>query len=163
MDQEKGSRKSEIRSFIEECHKESWSFLKTLTAEDAGVTLYQDNDYQWTVHTLVSHLADSERGMVGQAQRAVAGQTTVPEDFDLERWNRGVARKSASKAIPEFLNQILDAHKNGLGFLAGLDDAQLDIQGRHASGEMLSVEGFLRRIAQHRLDHVQDVKKVLDQ
>lgn len=163
MDQEKSSRKSEIRSYIEERHNESWSFLKTLTDEDAGVTLYQDDDYHWTVHTLVSHLADSERGMLGQAQRAVAGKKTIPEDFDLERWNRGVARKSASKTLPEFLDQIHDTHKTGLKFLASLDETQLDIQGRHASGDVLTIEGFLKRIAQHRLEHVQDVKRVLEQ
>jgi peptide deformylase len=64
--------------------------------------------------------------------------------------------------IPEFLGQIQAAHQGCLEFLDSLDEAQLDIQGRHASGEMLTIEGFLMRIAQHRLDHINDVKKVLD-
>lgn len=162
MDQEKTNRKSELRSFIEKRHNESWSFLEKLTVEDAGVELYQDDDYQWTVQNVVSHLADSERGMLGQAQRAVEGKMTVPEDFDLDRWNRGVARKSASKTIPEFLEQIQAAHYASLEFLEGLEEHELDIGGRHAGGDMLTIEGFLRRIAQHRHEHVQDVKRVLD-
>jgi hypothetical protein len=162
MDQGQSNRKSEIRSFIQDRHNETWSFLETLTGEDGQKELYQDSDTNWTIHTLVSHLADSERGMLGQAQRAVEGKMTVPDDFDLERWNRGVARKSASMTIPEFLGQIQAAHQGCLEFLDSLDEAQLDIQGRHASGEMLSIEGFLMRIAQHRLDHINDVKKVLD-
>ena len=162
MDQGQSGRKSEIRSFIEERHSESWSFLQTLSSEDGEMDLYQDEDSLWTVHTLVSHLADSERGMLGQAQRAVEGKMTVPDDFDLERWNRGVARKSASKSIPDFLQQIHTAHLACLDFLDSLDEDQLDIQGRHASGDMLTIEAYLRRIAQHRLDHIRDVKKVLD-
>lgn len=162
MDQEKSDRKAEIRSFIEARHNESWSLLETLTAEDAGVELYQDDDYQWTVQNVVSHLADSERGMLGQAQRAVEGKMTVPEDFDLDRWNRGVARKSASKTIPEILEQIQAAHYASLEFLEGLEEHELDIEGRHASGNTLTIEEFLRQIAKHRYDHVQDVKRVLD-
>lgn len=162
MDQHQSSRKSEIRSFIKKRHDESWAFLATLTGEEGEKDLYQEGESHWTVHTLVSHLADSERGMLGQAQRAVEGKMTIPDDFDLDRWNRGVARKSASKTIPEFLDQIQTAHQGCLEFLETLDEDKLDIQGRHASGEMLTIEGFLRRIAQHRLDHVNDVKKVLD-
>ena len=66
-----GDRKSEIRTFIEDRHNQSWSFLETLTGEDGETEMYQEGDSLWTVHTLVSHLADSERGMLGQAQRAI--------------------------------------------------------------------------------------------
>lgn len=163
MNQEKSGRKSEIRSFIKACHKESWLLINSLTSDDTSKVLYQDNDSVWTVHTLLSHLADSERGMLGQAQRAVDGKMTVPEDFDLERWNRGVARKSASKSITDLLDQIRDAHNAGLEFLDGLNENQLDIQGRHASGDILTIEAFLKRIAQHRLEHIRDVKGLLDQ
>lgn len=161
MNEGESNRKAEIRSFMEQLHNESWSLLETLTSEEGGRMLYQDTESDWTVHTLVSHLADSERGMLGQAQRAIEGKMTVPDDFDLERWNRGVARKSASKTIVEFLEQIRDSHYACLAFLESLEESQLDIEGRHASGEMLTIEGFLRRIAQHRLDHVNDAKKVL--
>ena len=66
MDHEKTGRTFEIRSFIEACHNESWPFLTTLTEKDAGQVLYQDDEYNWNIHNLLSHLADAERGMLGQ-------------------------------------------------------------------------------------------------
>lgn len=154
-------RKSDIREFIQACHQESWPFLTSLTVEDSGKLLYQDDGENWSIHTLISHLADSERGMLGQVKRALAGEMTVPDDFDLDRWNRGVAKRSADGTIPEFLDSILDAYQQCLELLDTLEESELDVQGRHASGDILTIEGFLRRIAKHRLRHAQDAMKVI--
>lgn len=162
MEEEMGDRKSDIRTLITTSHSQSWPILEKLDTADGERILYQEDDYSWSVHNLVSHLADAERGMLGQAQRAVAGKMTVPNDFDLDRWNRGVARKSASKSIPEFLDQIKEAYNAGLEFLDNLDEAKLDVEGRHASGDNLTIEGFLHRIALHRLEHAKDVEAILE-
>ncbi len=161
-EEEMGDRKLNIRTLITTSHSQSWPILEKLDTADGERILYQEDDYSWSVHNLVSHLADAERGMLGQAQRAVAGKMTVADDFDLDRWNRGVARKSASKNIPEILDQILQAYNAVLEFLDSLDEAKLDIEGRHASGDNLTIEGFLHRIALHRLEHAKDVEAILE-
>jgi hypothetical protein len=162
MEEEIGDRKSDIRTLITTSHSESWPILEKLDTADGETILYQEDDYSWSVHNLISHLADAERGMLGQAQRAVAGKMTVPDDFDLDRWNRGAVRKSASKHIPEILDQLQEAYTAGLEFLDGLDEDKLDVEGRHASGDILTIEGFLRRIALHRLEHAKDVEAILE-
>ncbi len=162
MEEEMGDRKSDIRTLITTSHSQSWQILEKLDTTDGERILYQEDGYSWSVHNLISHLADAERGMLGQAQRAVAGKMTVPDDFDLDRWNRGAVRKSASKNIPEILDQLQEAYTAGLEFLDGLDEAKLDVEGRHASGDILTIEGFLRRIALHRLEHAKDVEAILE-
>lgn len=154
-------RKSDIRSYMQECHQQSWLFLTSLTIEHSEKPLYEEGGENWTIHTLIAHLADSERGMLGQVKRALAGEMTVPDDFDLDRWNRGVAKRSAEGAIPDFLDRILDAYHQSLELLDTLEESELDVKGRHASGDMLTIEGFLRRIAKHRLQHAQDAMKVI--
>jgi uncharacterized damage-inducible protein DinB len=162
MEEEMGDRKSDIRTLITTSHSQSWPILEKLDTADGERILYQEDGYSWSVHNLISHLADAERGMLGQAQRAVAGKMTVPDDFDLDRWNRGAVRKSASKNIPEILDQIQEAYDAGLEFLDSLDEDKLDVEGRHASGDNLTIEGFLRRIALHRLEHAKDVEAILE-
>jgi hypothetical protein len=155
------TRKTEIRKFIESRHAESWPVLQDLEEMEEDVVVYSSEGTEGTLRNLIAHLADSERGVLGQAQRAAAGKMTIPEDFDLERWNRGVARKSAQGTLKNYKDQILQAYHSGLEFLDELDETSLDILGRHASGEMLTIEGFFHRIAEHRLEHAQDLQQAL--
>lgn len=161
MNDATSNRKSELRDFIAALHTQSWPILKSLEDEDREKVVYPTEGHQWTVQKVVSHLADAETGMLGQARRAAQGKMTVPEDFDLERWNRSVARKSERNTMDGFRDQIMKTHVEILDFLDGLDDSTLDIKGRHSSGDILTIEGFLRRIASHRLEHTQDIQKAL--
>ena len=163
MKEAPNNRKTELRDFVNRQHAESWSILENLKDEDHDQVVYPTEDHQWTVQKVVSHLADAEAGILGQARRASQGKMTVPEDFDLERWNRGVARKSERNTLEGFRDQILKSHKEILKFLDGLDDSTLDIKARHSSGDILTIEGFLRRIASHRLEHTQDIQNALSQ
>ncbi|MCH7587358.1 MAG: DinB family protein [Chloroflexi bacterium] len=156
-----GNRKADLYDFIAAQHAQSWPILAILTDEDREKIVYAPDDYHWTVQNVVSHLADAESGMLGQARRASQGKMTVPEDFDLERWNRSVARKSERNTIAGFCEQILKTHREILEFLDGLEDPSLDTSGRHSSGDILTIEGFLRRIASHRLEHAQDIQEAL--
>lgn len=155
-------RKDQLRTHLESRHAETWPVLQSLSTDDLSVTVYLNDDQTWTVKDLIGHLADGERGNLGQVQRLVAGGQTVPEDFDLDRWNRSAVRKSGKLQPDELLTSIAEHYQMALDFLAGLDDDQLDLVGRHSSGEMLSAEGFLRRMVDHRAEHVADILQALD-
>lgn len=155
------TRKTKIRSFIEACHAQSWAVIEHLEAKDEDFVVYTSEETDWTLRTLIAHLADAERGMLGQMKRAVAGEMTVPENFDLQRWNRAVARKSTDGSLDEYKQRILKGFQDILHFLDDLDENSLDVQGKHPSGEVLSMEGYLRRIAEHRLEHVRDLQQAM--
>jgi hypothetical protein len=126
-----------------------------------ATSVYGEGDSLWTVREVLGHLADSERGLLGQVTRLVAGEMTVPEDFDLARWNRGAVRKRAGMQVPELIEQIETAFQEALRFLGDLDESALDLEGRHSSGKIMNAEGFLRRMADHRSEHVADIQAAL--
>lgn len=154
-------RKDELRNHLENRHAETWPFLQGLTEGDMPVEVYSSEDATWTVKDLLGHLADGERGNFGQAKRLVAGEQTVPEDFDLDRWNRGAVRRAAETSPDDLLRVISESYSSALAFLETLDESDLDKVGRHSSGEMMTTEAFLRRMVNHRLEHVTDIKSAL--
>lgn len=155
-------RKATLRAHMQMRHDQSWPVLQALTDEDLQVTVYQEGDQTWTVRDLLGHLADGERGNLGQVQRLIAGEQTVPKDFDLDRWNRSAVRKSAARQPSEHLDTILESYQRALEFLDGLPEEELDRQGLHSSLETLTAEGFLRRMVDHRAEHVADIRAALD-
>jgi hypothetical protein len=154
-------RKQAIRDYLLSGHERTWPVLTSLKPDDMTASVYGDGETLWTVREIVGHLADSERGLLGQVSRLVAGEVTVPEDFDLTRWNRGAVRKRAGMQVSELMQQIETAFHDALRFLEGLDEAALDLEGRHSSGKIMNAEGFLRRMADHRSEHVADIQAAL--
>ena len=154
-------RKDELRSHMESRNAETWPFLEGLTESDMPVEVYSSEENTWTVKDLLGHLADGERGNLGQAQRLVAGEQTVPADFDLDRWNRGAVRRAAKSSTAELLEVISESYSNALDFLDTLDESDLDKSGLHSSLETMTTEGFLRRMVDHRLEHVTDMQSAL--
>jgi len=154
-------RKDELRSHMENRNAETWPFLEGLTESDMPVEVYSSEEGTWTVKDLLGHLADGERGNLGQAQRLVAGEQTVPADFDLDRWNRGAVRRAEKATTADLLGVIAESYSSALDFLDGLDDSDLDKVGLHSTGESMTTEGFLRRMVNHRLEHVTDMQSAL--
>ncbi|MGD8554040.1 MAG: DinB family protein [Anaerolineales bacterium] len=155
-----GDRKAVIREHMQTRHAKSWPMLAALKPED-GDRLVYDAPEPWTVHGVLAHLADAERGLLGQVQRLVAGHQTVPEDFDIARWNRSAVRRGSEKSIQELLQAIQEAYDDALAFLEDLDEEALDLHGRSSPGEIWTLEYFLRRSATHRVEHAADIQKAL--
>jgi hypothetical protein len=144
-----------------EVHAETWPVLSTLTEDDRRLAVFGDGDALWSIADLVGHLADAEAGMLGQLQRLLAGKPTVPDDFDLDRWNRSAVRRAKSRTYEELLQTMLEAHRATLATLESTPEASLDLTGRHSSGDILTVEGYFRRIVDHRRDHTAHIRRAL--
>ena len=157
------SRLSSIREHVEQKHAESWAVLSQLSPGDFGRRAYTDEGAEWTVRDALAHLADAERGQFRQIQRLLAGKSTIPADFDLHRWNRGVVAKRAEQSAPDLLAEIYAGYQEGLALLDTItDEADFDRVGRHARGDDISVEDFFRRIATHRANHAQEIQLAIN-
>lgn len=150
-----------LRDHMERVNSETWPVLIALTAEDMQVEVYSGEEGLWTVKDVLGHLADAERGQLGQAQRLVAGERTVPPDFDIDRWNRRAVRRAGPGSPQELLDEISDAFREALTFLDGLSEDDLDKTGLHSSLRTFTTEGFLRRIVDHREEHTSDIQAAL--
>jgi hypothetical protein len=154
-------RKDTLRGHLEHRHANTWPVLEGLADNDMLVVVYSSGDGTWTVKDLLGHLADGEKGNLAMAQRLVAGEQTVPQDFNLDRWNRGAVRRATETSATDLRNVIANSYSEALEFLDTLEDDDLDLTGLHSSGETLSTEGFLRRMVDHRLEHVTDIQAAL--
>lgn len=123
--------------------------------------VYSDG-LEWTIGQIVNHLADAERGHLYQVTTIAKGEVAIPEDFDIERYNKGVTKKTVDKA-PEQARAELTEHRAQLNsWLATIDDATLDVEGRHASLQILSIETILFGMAGHEQGHAMDIAKALE-
>ena len=110
------SRAAALSLFLREAHAQSWPHLVRL-AEHAGAVIVYPGQPGWTVRELLAHLADAERGMLGQAQRTVRGEPALPEGFDLARWNRRAVEKRATASTADLLEEIENAHRSWVEFV----------------------------------------------
>lgn len=122
--------------------------------------VYSDG-LQWTVRQLVNHLVDADKGHNRMAMMIAEGQEAIPEDFDVERYNKSVTRKMADKPASQARDELLDSRQQLMAWLEELGEAKLDRKGRHASLHIMTVEQILQTQAIHERGHAEDIAQVL--
>ena len=115
----------------------------------------------WTARQLLIHLAISDSGQTNTVIGIVAGQETVPADFDLERYNRRSVEKRAEMTTDAARQMLNESRVKLNSWLDTLDEAALDKRGRHASLNIYSVAEFLDVMANHERNHARDMARVL--
>jgi hypothetical protein len=155
------ARKDAIHQALAADHAASLETLKRLTPEQWTQPVPSEEDAPWTARDVLAHLAISEAGHVGQITRCVAGEAPVPDDFDLRRYNRGSVKKRADKSPAELIAEIEAAYQQLLDLLDRVAEPDLDKTGRHARGDVLSVEQFFRRCTEHRRQHAEELKQAV--
>jgi len=131
-----------------------------LTADQWASAVYSDGAMSRVID-VVNHLADAESGMLRNLQNIVAGGEGVPADFDRDRYNDSRLRKTSARTPADLRSLLEENRKQLLAFVDGLDEADLDRQGRHAALEILPVENHLKIIAIHELSHARDIRLAL--
>lgn len=137
------------------------SLLRGLRAQQWDSPVPSDEGAQWKARDVLAHLAVSEGGQLGQITRCLAGEVTVPDDFDLTRFNRRSVQKQAEKSVAQLLEEIETQHAKVLEALDGVAEADLDKWGRHARGDVITVEQFFIRITEHRRQHAEAIMQAL--
>jgi hypothetical protein len=121
----------------------------------------QSADSGWTVKQMLLHLANSESGQLKTAQAIAAGQSTVPDDFDLDRYNRRMVEKNQAKQPPEILFGMAESQQKLLAFLDTVTAEDLEKRGKHGRGDVISVEQLFYRIGEHEAEHTAEIKQAL--
>jgi hypothetical protein len=121
----------------------------------------QTTEGGWTVKQMLLHIAMSEIGQIKLAQAIAAGQSTVPDDFDLNRYNRRQIEKNQGKQPPEILFSMADSHQKLLAFLETVSAEDLEKRGKHGRGDVISLEQLFYRIGEHEAEHMAEIKQAL--
>jgi uncharacterized damage-inducible protein DinB len=115
----------------------------------------------WTVKQALLHLATSESGQILTGKAIAAGQPTVPDDFDLNRYNKRQVEKNQAKQPPEILFGMAESRQKLLAFLDEVSAEDLEQRGKHARGDVISLEQLFYRIGEHEAEHTAEIKKAL--
>lgn len=120
------------------------------------------SDGEWSVHHILRHIVTSEHSMNGLIKMICAGHGGAPEDFDIDRFNRGQVRKQGEKSAVELIDMMAQNHQATLALVQSLSDEDMSKRGRHGGlGRETSVRTIFKIIAGHNLQHAQDVQAAL--
>ncbi len=115
----------------------------------------------WNVKQLLIHLAISDKGQSITVQKIAVGQDPIPEDFDVERYNRRSVEKQADMTVEQARESLRESRADLMAWLDTIEEAALSRQGRHANLNIFSVSQFLDIMAHHEQTHADDIAAVL--
>lgn len=138
----------------------SLALFRSLRPEQWSTVVYGE-DANWDVRTLLSHFVSSETSMVKLMENIIEGGEGSPVDFDINRFNASRAAKMAAMPADDLLHQFEAVRASTIEWVGRLHDAQLDMQGRHATVGMETVEGIIKIIYKHNQIHEIDIRKAL--
>jgi len=118
----------------------------------------------WNVRQVAIHLAEAERGLFGQMKSIVeTGSSTVPDDFDVDRYNKRSVEKRDTVTGLEALAAQAATRSELTAWVATLTEAELEMTGRHPVIGIIPIDMYIRVIARHQKDHTADVARALGQ
>jgi uncharacterized damage-inducible protein DinB len=115
----------------------------------------------WTVKQALLHIATSENGQIKTGQAITAGQPTVPDDFDLNRYNKRQVEKNQARQPPEILFGMAESRQKLLAFLDEVSADDLEKRGKHGRGDVISLEQLFYRVGEHEAEHTAEIKRAL--
>jgi hypothetical protein len=154
-------RKETLRQAIEADDAASLAIFRRVSPAQWEQPVPSDEGANWKARDVLAHVAVSEGGQLAVIQRVLAGEGGVPTDFELNRYNRRSVQKQAERSVDDLIATIGRDHAQVLAILAEVSDADLDKTGRHARGDVLTVERFLHRITEHRRQHAEELARNL--
>ena len=134
--------------------------LVGLTAEQWQTVVISEGQ-SWTVQDIVAHLLENEQAMSIHVYKIRSGRETVPEGFDLERWNAGLQERAPTVTPQELLQSLAEARGKTLELLATIKEEEWSLEGRHPLRQQISIEQYYETIAGHDTWHTKDIRQGL--
>jgi hypothetical protein len=116
---------------------------------------------KWSVAELFAHLADAEIGCSWRYRQMIEHNGCPLSPYDQELWN--ALGDYASQRPSDSLQLFRLLRENNLRMLDRLTAEQWDRHGMHAERGKMTVRDLVQQIAGHDLNHVEQVRKILNQ
>ena len=150
-------RRSYWNKKLGESREALFDLLNGLSPEQWRATVFAEGD-TWTVATVLAHLVESERGMSIHVHKIRKGEATIPDDFDLERWNAGLTRRIRDVAPEELMANAVATRAKTLEVMESLEDSEWKLTGRHPSRGEVTVDQYYETIYVHEVGHLEDIR-----
>jgi hypothetical protein len=154
------SKKAGLKQKLEQTKTELVNFLQSLNEKQWETTVYSEGT-TWTVRDIITHLVDAEPGLSIQIRKIRQGKETIPEGFDLDKWNNAVGKRMGNLSPVELLQKLDDVRAKTLEGLDSIEEHEWELKGRHPVEGIVTIERYYHIIANHQQTHLNDIKSVL--
>lgn len=153
-------RRDHWKGKLGESREALFELLNGLSPDQWQTTVFAEGD-MWTVATVLAHLIESERGMSIHVHKIRKGEATLPDDFDLERWNAGLTRRTGDVAPEELMANADATRAKTLEVMDSLEEGEWAMTGWHASRGEITVDQYYETIYAHEVGHLGDIRAAL--
>lgn len=153
-------RKTQWQQKLAESRAALLALLNALQPAQWDQPVFSEGD-TWTVTTVVSHLLDSEQGMSIQIHKTRKGEETIPEGFDINRWNAGVQKRVGNLSPAELIAGLEATRAKTIEVMNSLNDEDWSRTGRHPTRGLITIEQYYETIYGHEVSHAEDIKRAL--
>ena len=154
------SRRDGIIAELSNNEEEIITFFKSLNAGQLEMIVYPE-DPGWTVQQVLAHFITIEGPMQCLFKDILAGGPGSPEDFDINRFNRTQPRKLDGLSLDELFDKYRSVRRDTIALVEGMEDKDLDREGRHAFHGHGKLERFIVWAYEHARLHLDDIRKIL--
>ncbi|MDP1714871.1 MAG: DinB family protein [Anaerolineales bacterium] len=134
--------------------------FSNLTEEQWKAEVYTEGTI-WSIRNVLSHFVTSERGLVKLFESIRLGGKGAKEDFSIDRYNESQQEKTKDLTPAELLEQYKEVRANSVTWVAGLNEEDLEIKGRHPYLEVTTIREMVKMLYLHNQIHYRDLKKAL--
>ena len=136
------------------------TFYKGLNSVQLGKIVYPE-DPTWTVQQVLAHFITIEQSMQWLFKDILAGGPGSPKDFDVDRFNLTQPRKLDGLSLDELFAKFRSVRGDTITLVEGMEDKDLDREGRHAFHGHGKLERFIVWAYEHTRLHLDDIRKIL--
>jgi uncharacterized protein (TIGR03083 family) len=153
-------RTEPITARLIEKGQETAAFFRALTPQQWQARVYTEGS-QWDARQVLCHFVSAERAFLRIFEDVMQGGPGAPEGFNIDRFNEREVSQMAMLAPQELIAQFEQVRAAVVAFVQGLDDSDLDREGRHPFFGVDRLEKFLKLIYRHNMIHERDVRRAL--
>ena len=147
---------------LEKEGRKNLAFFESLKLDDWEQPSYSEGA-QWTVRQVFTHIVEVEQSIPDLVLRIIGGEPGVPEDFDIDRWNKSKVEKMGHIPVDQLLVNFAHRRKWTVEMVAGLEEADLKKIGNHPFLGETEVADMLRLMYLHIQLHIRDIRKALSE
>lgn len=154
---------SEIAELAEKLRSEGDKFVSIFSG-------FSDNEWNhevytegttWTIRSVLAHFVTSEGGLLKLFERIRQGGEGAADDFSIDRYNAAMQERTKEATPQELLERYKEVRANAIAWVSGLNEAELEITGRHPFLGYTAIRDMIKMLYIHNLDHYRDMRKAL--
>ena len=136
------------------------SIFRALSDEQWAQNIYTEGS-TWTIRNVLSHFVTSERGLLKLFEQIRQGGAGAADDFSIDRYNAAMQERTRGATPQELLEQYREVRARAVAWVSGLEEAELEITGRHPFLGQTVIREMIKMLYIHNLTHYRDMKKAL--